>query len=310
MSPSTHSLQARAEILKLARILERDLEQLSYLETVPIADLRALRDQVTEVLWSANGGAMKRLAAASKLLPAALSATIAERAFGPLLTARLAAQLEPARAVDVAAKLPTAFLADVAIELDPRRAREVIAGIPPPRVAEITRELVRREEYVTVGRFVGYISDDATRAALGAMDEVALLRIGFVLEDTRSLDHLLDLLPADRMDGLIQTAAENGLWVEALDLLGQLSAKRRRKIVSNALELDQSALEDVVAAVIEHELWPQVLLIAERDVNLQRELAERLPALPFDQQRAIAKQAKRDDVVAQLGVLGEALAQV
>ena len=67
--------------------------------------------------------------------------------------------------MDVAAKLPTEFLADVAVELDPRRASDVIAGMPAEQVAAVTRELTRR----------GFYSDKVdgkagmlTRAALGA----------------------------------------------------------------------------------------------------------------------------------------------
>jgi len=134
MSQAIDQLQARAEILKLARMLEREPSSLSYLEDLPVADLRILRDQITELLWSADGAAMGRLAVAAKLLPAGLSATMSERA-GPVLSAQLAGRLEPSRAIDVAAKLPIDFLADVAIELDPRRTSEVIAGFR--RVASV-----------------------------------------------------------------------------------------------------------------------------------------------------------------------------
>lgn len=149
MSQAIDQLQARAEILKLARMLEREPSSLSYLEDLPVADLRILRDQITELLSRADGAAMGRLAVAAKLLPAGLSATMSERAFGPVLSAQLAGRLEPSRAIDVAAKLPIDFLADVAIELDPRRTSEVIAGIPPRRIGEITGELIRRGEWVT-----------------------------------------------------------------------------------------------------------------------------------------------------------------
>ena len=119
-------MNTRPEVLKLARLLQRDPDTLAYLDGVPEPDLRALRELVTERLFSAQGQALSRLASASKLLPTGLAATIGERTFGPLLCARVAGLLEPSRAVDVAAKLPTPFLADVAIELDPRRAHDVI----------------------------------------------------------------------------------------------------------------------------------------------------------------------------------------
>jgi len=172
---SGEALRSRAEVLKLARLLGRAPERLDYLQDVPISDLRLLREQVTDVLFGAQSTALARLAAASKVLPVGLMATIAEKAFGPLVSARIAGLLEPSRAVDVAARLPPAFLADVAIELDPRRASDVIARIPAGQIADVTRELVRRDEHVTMGRFVGHLSDEALSAAIDEMDDAVLL---------------------------------------------------------------------------------------------------------------------------------------
>lgn len=177
------SVEAQAEILKLARLLGRDADQLSYLERVPPGDLRALREQVTEVMFSAHEATLRRLAAASRLLPAGLVASLGQGTFGAMLSARIAGLLDTDRAVEIAAKMPTEFLADVATQLDPRRASGVIAGIPPRRIREITAELARREEYVTMGRFVGHLTDGALRAALAALDDEALSKTMFVLEE-------------------------------------------------------------------------------------------------------------------------------
>jgi hypothetical protein len=88
--------------------------------------VRRLRERATDRLFDADGHALQRIAAASKLLPAAVAAAIGQRAFGPLLCARIAGRLDPGRGVDLAARLPAEFLADVAVELDPRRAGEII----------------------------------------------------------------------------------------------------------------------------------------------------------------------------------------
>ena len=308
MNHAVETLQRRAEILKLARILERDPGELEYLEGVALEDLRALREQTTEVLYSANSHALNRLAAASKLLPAALTATIAQRAFGPLLAARMAGLLEPSRAVEIASKLPVAFLADVAAELDPRRAAAVLELIAPQQVQAVTRELVRRGEHVTMGRFVGHLSDAAIKAALATMDDATLLLVGFVLEEKARLERLIGLLPKARVTSIILAAAESNLWLEALDLLGHLSPARQNEIVSGALELDHAALEDIVSAVVEHELWEEVVVIAERDATLQAKLAARLSGLPVRQRRALARQLQADGSMERLGALGQALA--
>jgi hypothetical protein len=310
MSRAAERTQAHAEVLKLARMLQRQPDQLAYLEQLPLQTLRELRERITEVLWTAHDGALNRLAAASKLLPSGISATISERAFGPLLSARLAGLLDPERAVDVATKLSSPFLADVAIELDPRRASEVISRIPPHQISEITRELVAREEYVTMGRFVGHLRDEALLAALAAMDDRSLLQTGFVLEEKERLRELVRLLPQPRVAAIIQAAADGGLWIEALDLMGHLSERQRSELAAVVLELDHASLKTIVAVVIEHDLWQEVLVIAEQDVTLQHKLVERLQALGADQRREIERRARETGVIDRLGVLGQALARV
>jgi hypothetical protein len=235
---------ARAEVMKLSRLLGRDPESLSYLESVPVDDLVLLRDRVTDRLFDAQGGALGRLAGASRVLPTGLLATLGERTFGPLLCARFAALIEPARAVDVAAKLPLPFLADVAIELDPRRASDVIARIPAEQVAAVAGELARRGEYVTVGRFVGFIGPDALSKAAAAIDDQGLLSVAFVLENTDGLDALADVIGVERLVGLVRAAEESGRWAEGLNLLAMLSPDRRRAIIDSLTDSERSRLAD------------------------------------------------------------------
>jgi hypothetical protein len=215
------TLEVEAEILKLARLLGCGADRLSYLERVPAGDIRALREQTTEMLFTAHEGTLRRLAAASGLLPVSLVASIGQRAFGSMLSARIAGMLEPARAVEIAAKLPTDFLADVAAELDPRRASDVITGMPPRRIAEVTRELARRGEYVTMGRFVGHLGDGALAAALGALDDHALLQTAFVMEEKQRLGEVVAFLGEQRIRGLIETAEAAGVWSDLTELLSE-----------------------------------------------------------------------------------------
>jgi hypothetical protein len=308
MSHAADLLQGRAEVLKLARLLGRDPDQLAYLQPLSPGDLRTLRDEITEVLYDGEDGTLRRLAAASRVLPTGLTATLGQRAFGPLLSARLAGMLEPERAIDVAGKLPPSFLADVAIELDPRRASALIGGLSPALIGAVTAELVARGEYVTMGRFVGHLSDPAIAAAESAMDDGALLEVAFVLEDKHQVGRLLSRLPQARAAGILRAAADAGLWVQALDLLNHLSARQRRSMVTAALALEDAALEAALEAVVKHELWDEALLIAEHDDTVQARLVARLGAMPAKRRRAAAARARRDGALDRLGALGQALA--
>jgi hypothetical protein len=166
-----------------------------------------LREQVTGVLFDADRHMLGRVASASKLLPSKLTASIGESVFGPLLCARLTGLLDPHRAVDIAARLPTSFLADVTEYLDPGRASRVIAELPAARVAEIADELVRREQYITMGNVVGHLTKAATLAALEVVDDEALLRTAYVVESKGSLGSLVALLPEERLETIIRTAS-------------------------------------------------------------------------------------------------------
>ena len=202
----------QAEILKLARLLQREPEGLAYLARLPLRDLQQLRAQVTETLFTDHEAVLRRLAAASRLLPVSLVASLSENTFGPILSARIAGLMEPERADQVSQRLPTRFLADIAIELDPRRVEAVIARIPADRIREITDELASRQEYVTMGRFVGQLKDEALAAAINTLSDDDLVETFLVMEDPPELDRLARLTDPDRIERL---AAQPGSPIPA-----------------------------------------------------------------------------------------------
>jgi hypothetical protein len=224
-------LENHAERLKLARLLHEQPEALLYLSGVPADDLRELREQITEVLFGAHSDVLARLAAASRLLPIGLVATLGEKVFGPVLSARLAGRLDPERVVDMAAKLPVGFLADVAVEIDPRRSAELLARIPPVQVAAVSRELLSRREYVAVGRFVSYLPDESIRAAIGAFDPAAMLNVAYVIENKHRLPVLLGMLGPGQLEAMIALAEGSEHETEALELIAFLSPEQRAAIM-------------------------------------------------------------------------------
>lgn len=236
----------QAEILMLARLLRCRPERLSYLERVPAGELRALREQVTNLMFGAHNETLERLAAASRLLPVALTALIAERAFGPVLAARMAGVLEPARAVAIAARLPAEFLAETACEIDPRRASAVIGGIPVERIVEVARILATRGDYVTMGQAVSQLSREALAEALGVLDDEQLLRVAFVIDDKQRLPELAELLGHERLIGMIDIAERSGLEEEAIDLLSRLDQDHRGQILDALRQRDEKTHRQVL----------------------------------------------------------------
>jgi hypothetical protein len=264
------SFESRAEVLKLARLLGRDPRQLEYLQQLPTAEIRQLREQVTEMLFAVHGHAFTRLAAAGRIMPATLVAFMAQHVFGPVLAARIAGVLDPRHAVDVAARLPTPFLADLALHIDPRRASEVIARIPPRQAAQITRELVQRGEYVTLAGFVGHLPDEAIVAALELIDDAMLVQIAFVLEHKERVGHLIGLLPSERLDGVVAAAAGASYWLEALMLLAELDEPLQATLVGRVAALDVAYRELIAQRALASGVLDQLGPLGEALGALQR----------------------------------------
>ena len=276
------TLAQRAEVLKLARVLGTTPAQLEYLHKLDAATIRRLREQASATLFDAHHKLFQRIAATTRLLPAQLVGVIAEKAIGPLLCARTTGLLPPERAVEISKRLKAGFLADLCIELDPRSAREVIAAMPVERVVEVSRELARREEYITMGRFVDCLGDDAIRATMTDLrDDEALLRIGFFVEDKQRLSDIIDLLPRERLLNIVRVAAggDAELWPEALAMINSIEEAQRRQMADLAAGLEQPAIVKMIASTQAQDLWPAMLpVLAMMNSDNQRRLVN-LPAL-------------------------------
>jgi len=250
---------AEVEIVKLARLLGCKPREIDYLRQVDWQDIRDLREQAAATMFDADRRQLQRVAAATKLVPSKVTAAIGERAFGPLLAARVTGLLDPSRAVDIAGHLPTRFLADVAEQIEPRRASRVIAEIPGRQIAAITRELAERGDHVTMGRFVGHLSEAALQGALDAVDDETLLRTASVVESKGSLAALVAIMPEERLHDIMRTATELDLWREALDVLRHVSDRQRGMLGDIAAAQDDDVLAGLVDAAQRDGLWADVL---------------------------------------------------
>lgn len=238
---------SRVEVLRLARLLRVEPDRLDFLSSVDDHDLRAFRDQATDALFDAHAGTLKRLASAAKLLPAPVLAKIAEKAFGPLLCARVASEIEPGKATDVAKRLPVTFLTDLAIELDPRRSQRVISKIPRETIVAVAVELAGREDWLTLGRFVGFLPDESLRACLDAIDDVQVLRTAFAVDDVSAIATVIDLLTPDRLSALIEAASRERLWPTLLGIATQLRDDQVAAVAETVRRLAPEARADIAA---------------------------------------------------------------
>lgn len=296
------------EIAKLARLLRVEASTLSFLGTVDEQDLATFRGQVTDVLFDANTATLKRLASAAKLLPSAVLAKIAEAVFGPLLCARIAGLIDPVKAAEVAKRLSPAFLADVAAELDPRRADGVVGMLPPKIVTPVARELAQREDWITLGRFVGVLRDEPLAACIGELTEAALLYTAVVVEEAAAIAQVINLLPRARREVLLSTVGELGLWPIVLNRLTLLPERTVADLAELLTQLDPALLHGLATTVVEHRLWSDLLpLVKVLPAAAKDIVAEHARALASEVRAEILAEAQRRGVAADLGSIGDAL---
>jgi hypothetical protein len=243
------ALATRSEILKLARTLGVEPEELEMLAAAPAADVRALRERVADDLFAADRALFERAAALAGKVPTGLAATLAQHALGAPLAARTAGLLDARQAADFARRLPPEFLADIAQALDLRQVGDVLPEIRPGQIAAVARVLVAREEWVTMGAFVGLLDDRALDAALVELGPEALLRTGFVMEDKDAIDGILARIGDGELRTIMAAATEHGLWAEALDLAVHAGDEQRARLAAAAGELDDAALDAMAAAL-------------------------------------------------------------
>lgn len=278
-------LARKAEILKLARVLGVGEADLAYLHGSDAESIRSFREQASARLFDADEARLKRVAAASKLLPIPLIALIAEHVFGDLLCARVAGLIAPERAADLAQRLRVGFLADVTLQIDPRHVREVIKRIPVSRIVEVGLELARRGEFVTLARFVDYVSTDTIRAVMDKLpDNAALLHVAFFVEDKTRLNDLDGFLPETRLREIIFLAADESqdLWAEALALMNYVDPEWRKRLGELAATLDEGIVSSMARSAQRQNLWSAVLPIVGVMSAAHQQRLMKLPILADD----------------------------
>ncbi|MGH8460583.1 MAG: hypothetical protein ACRESS_03140 [Stenotrophobium sp.] len=251
-------LSTRAEIIKLARLLKLEEAQLAFMQRYSVVQIRELRERMSATLFDGSKATLSRVATASKLIPVPLVAIIGEKVYGPLLCARVTGLLPPTRAVEIGERLSVPFLADLSMELDPRSAREVISLMPTARVVAIARELLKRGEFITMARFVDYLRDQTIKEVMAAIgDDRALLEIAFFIESHARLETIMELVPLERLRNIIRVAAGDGtgLWPEALAMMLNVGDTMRRKMGDLTAELDDAALNSIMATIQRESLW-------------------------------------------------------
>jgi hypothetical protein len=253
------SLDARAERLKFARLLQVDDEHLAFLEALAPDRVRAVRERVSQQLFDQGKGQFTNLVKASRLVPNALAARIAQRVFPPLVCAQVAGLIEPDHAAGLVSHFEVGFLCDVAAHTDPRDITHLVGHMPVDVLVAAARELTARKDYLTAGRFVGVAPSRVLPDLVNAVPDPAdLLPIAFFLEAKYRLDEIVDAMPDDRLAGAMVVAAEQELWPEALSLMIHVGEDNTRRVAKLAGKQPDVVLTSLLRTTHREQLWDDV----------------------------------------------------
>jgi hypothetical protein len=223
--------------------------------------LREVRDEVASSVYSAGGDRLRRLAAATKLVPGPVAATAAQKALGPVLSARVVSHLDVRRAADLARRLPPRFLSDLCQHLDPASAGPVIAAIPATVAVSVAADLLERGDHLTVGRLVAVAPDTVVEGVLALTPDPAdLLRLAYYIDDGDRLDEVVSRLSDETLLSVARIAVEDTgeLWTEAIALMAWVGTEQRRRI-ARVVAGDRESVIAIVRAARERSLWVEIL---------------------------------------------------
>ena len=242
--------QADVEILKLARLLRTDPDEIAYLRDVDWQDIRDVREQASATMFEGDRQQLQRVASATKLVPSKITATIGAHRVRRRVQglARRARRDHPRPAP---ARHPAHGVGVRPLARGPRR--------PAPRVRRAAREAgdiaAAQDDDVLAG-----LVKAAQRDNLWA-DVLPVTRA--MSEDSRArFAKLKPIQSRPVLSSIVDAASQRGLWPELLTLLPLLPAASRRRVAALGTGFGRSILAQIIRAAHEEDMWAPLLRFA------------------------------------------------
>lgn len=255
-------LHQHAERLRLARLLDEPPERLDFLRELSAPELAALHGACRTALLTPHRALYQRLAHVSKLLPTSLTAYIAEHTLGPLLCARIAAEMSVPRTLALCQHLSPPFMAAVTLHMDMDCLADLAAELPLESLRSIARELVARGEFITMGELVDFLPPGlTTRIATEIASGEVMLRISLFIKSPARLQSVLEQLPLSELGALARAAGDSrlGLLPQALSLLQRITPIWQRRLIDTAIAEGEATLANLVLETDRLDLWSAAL---------------------------------------------------
>ncbi|WP_436795436.1 hypothetical protein [Actinospongicola halichondriae] len=254
-------LAALAELGHLRRELDLGDDDLTFLADFTPDEVRRLRMAVAESLAARHRKTFRSMAAVSKLLPKPILATIGEKAVGPLICSKIAAEIEPGHARKIVGSFSVPFLADLCRTLDTVSAQPVLLAMTKRVAVPVGRELYERGDLDTLARFIDVVDIGLIPPMLEIIDDDALIRIAIVAQSRDRLSEIFELLDDGRLLAVVEAAVRGGVLDQAVVMVSELSGPQVTRTIEVVVGSGDLLITDVVAAVAELDAWDRLLPI-------------------------------------------------
>lgn len=277
-----HDLATRAELVKLARALGTDPDEVQFAAELPHTTIRLVRERAVAMLYDEHKAAFRRVAMITRLLPTALNVRITLRAFPPLLAARVAGEMPPEKAAELANRMPVEYLAEASGHLDPRRAPALVHRVRSDRVLAVIMALIEQGDFITLGRLLDAATEPIIHDVAATVPTEALLQIGFYAESDTHLTRAVALLPRARLRAIVRDALSGPAELRSagLALIGRLTDDDLRgQLAEYAAEADDETLTALLHTAIDDGAVMELLVaVSTMGEHAQRRVLT-LPAL-------------------------------
>lgn len=256
------SLRHRAECRRFARVLGVSTDRLCFLRETEAADVAALHRACRDLLRARHRPLYRRMARSSRLLPVSLAAWIAEHALGPMLCARIAAEMGIPATVQLCQHLSPGFMAEVSPHMDIDTLSGLALQLPRDQLREIAHLLLERGEHIVLGELADVMPDEMLQRMTETFGNAAtVLQVSLFMEQPDRIEFLLALLPLEELPAMTRTAADpdRGLLPEALSLLQRVSPSWRRRLLDAAVADGEGTLVALLREVDRMALWREAV---------------------------------------------------
>jgi hypothetical protein len=225
---------------RLAQVLHRKPEDLTYLKALDADALLQLRTLVQNSLIDQYGHLFQKLANTGKIVPDAVSSLLCRKVFGPALTANMSYYVPPDRAARLCRHFDGEFMAAIAREMVPERAQNLLEGLPVDLLDEVMRALLASKDHHILGSFLDNLPEPKAAALVEKLPDLAdHMRISGFAQKKDRVARLADRLDDARLKELIRVAFEHAEFMLDIGLVtAEMTADQQRRMAKLTDEVD------------------------------------------------------------------------